>query len=846
MGKLPKAPLCGIGAQAAARIPFCAALPYSQMRGRIPLLLLLAEAAYAQALVSGRVLDETGSPVPNARVELRSPEFAASSTSDRAGNFQLTLPSPGDYAVRAERLGFYLYQSPPRAFSAGPSELAITLNHQQEFSERVDVTASPPVIDPAQPSDHKELDNTEMLTVPYPAPQDYRNSLPMIDGVVQDNAGRPHLNGAQSNQANYTLDGFNVSNPVTGLLDARVNIESIQEMDVQSSRFAAENGRGVAGVVNLQTRMGDDRLRFSGTNFIPGISSDGGWHINKWTPRLEFSGPIAKGRAWFSNGFDVFYNDDTIHGLPRGQNRTRGLSGNDLTRFQVNLTPGNILTAAFLGNLAQTDRYGLSFLDPSETTTSRRQSFYMSSLRDQAYLAGSLLDLGFADTRGLVRDLPQGDAVFQITPFGNRGNYFSTTDQHFYRQQSIANLFLPMLHFAGGHQLKFGIDFEREAFHQQVRRHDYEVLRDDNSVARYVTFSGNPFQQRKNFEGAQYLQDAWTPREGLTVEAGLRAEWNEIVRDFEIAPRFAAAWSPKFLGGTKVSAGWGIYYDAVPLDLLTASQGQVSFSTFYLPGGTPQGPVMTAFLANEQGLRVPFSRTASFSAERRLPRAFFLRSSYTHRSGENGFVFLPLLPIEPPNLPSAMIYQLANARRPRYDAFDLSLRHTFAGRYEWFIGYTRSASRSNAAVDYSLENPIFAPQGPGPFPWDTPNRLHMWGWAPLPRLSGRFAFITRNTTASYLVEYRTGFPFNVSTEDGFLLGNPGSYRYPDYFNINLALERQFRALHYLWAWRFGFNNLTNNGNPNAVNNVYGTPNFLTYGRGQPRAFAVRLRLLGRK
>jgi hypothetical protein len=79
-----------------------------------------------------------------------------------------------------------------------------------------------------------------------------------------------------------------------------------------------------------------------------------------------------------------------------------------------------------------------------------------------------------------------------------------------------------------------------------------------------------------------------------------------------------------------------------------------------------------------------------------------------------------------------------------------------------------------------------------------------------------------------------------------LVGNPDSRRLPGYFNINLHFERQFRALHYLWAWRFGYNNITNNLNPNVVNNVIGTPQFLTYGRGQARAFSVRLRLLGRK
>jgi hypothetical protein len=124
----------------------------------------------------------------------------------------------------------------------------------------------------------------------------------------------------------------------------------------------------------------------------------------------------------------------------------------------------------------------------------------------------------------------------------------------------------------------------------------------------------------------------------------------------------------------------------------------------------------------------------------------------------------------------------------------------------------------------------------------------MWGWAPLPKrvLPKALRFLTNNTTAAYLLEYRTGFPFSVVDEEDFLVGPPNSRRYPYYFNINLHLERKFRALHYLWAWRFGYNNLTANLNPNVVNNVQGTPRFLTYGRGQARAFSVRLRLLGRK
>lgn len=822
--------------------------------GRVALGLLLACAALsAQISITGRVIDDTGAAIAGARIELRrsATSIPTVASSDPAGNFRLNLPEAGEYSIRAERLGFYLYQGPSQPFSSSTADLTITLNHLQEFSDKIDVVYSPPAIDPKQAADHKELDNTEIQAVPYPAPQDYRNALPLMDGIVQDNLGRAHFNGGETYQTNYKLNGFNIADPVTGRLETRVNIETIQSMSAEGSRFSAENGRGSAGILELETKMGDDRLRFGGTNFIPGISTDGGLHVNKWTPRLEVSGPLSKGRAWFHNGFDAFYSNDVVHGLPHGQNHTTGLTTSDLSRFQVNLTPTHILTGSFLFNLADNSRYGLSFLTPAETTTTHRQALYMSTLHDQIYLpGGSLLDVGFADSRSNLRDVPQGNQRFEITPFGNRGNYFANLDRHSYRQQWLANLFLPTLHFHGSHQLKFGVDFEREAFHQETTRHDYEVLRDDNSVARYVTFAGNPFQARKSLAGAQYIQDAWTPRKNVVLEVGLRTEWNEVVRDVEVAPRIGLAWAPGASHDTKFSVGWGVYYDAISLGSISRQQDQISLSMFYPLEGIAQGPVVTSFLANDRSLAAPYYQTASFTVERKLPHAFYLKSGYTRRAGDRGFMFIP-----PPGIfnsgtifATIVNFQLVNSRRERYDAAELSVRHTFAGKFEWFAGYTRSSSRSNGAVDYSLENPIFGPQGRGPTRWDTPNRFHMWGWAPLPtRILPHFLqFTTRNTTAAYLLEYRTGFPFDIVSEDGQLIGRPNSLRFPDYFNINLHLERQFRALHYLWAWRFGFNNLTNNGNPNTVNNVTGTPQFLTYGRGQNRAFSVRLHLLGRK
>lgn len=824
---------------------------YGRHRSRLGLLLLCCSGLQAQVAISGRVVDENGAGIAGARVELRTipASLAYMASSDLAGNFSFNLPEAGVYAVRAERLGFFVYQGQSQNFEPGSSQVVVTLNHLQEFADRIDVVYSPPAIDPQQSADHKELANTEIESVPYPAPQDYRNALPLMNGVVQDTVGRIHFNGGDTNQASYSLDGFNIADPVTGRLEARLNIDAIQTMELESSRFSAENGRGSAGALDLKTKMGDDRWRFSGTNFLPGIATDGGLHVNKWTPRLEFSGPIAKGRAWFHNGFDAFYNDDTVYGLPRGQNRTSGLATSDLSRFQVNLTHANSLTGSFLYNLADTSRSGLSILNPVEATTNIRQATYMSTLRDQHYFAdGALLDVGVADTRILLRNPSLGSQLYEITPFGNRGNYFANVNRHSYRQQAVANLFLPAQHFHGTHQLKFGMDFEREAFHQETLRHDYQVMRADYSVARYVSFQGPPFQALKNFESAQYVQDHWTPREGLALDAGVRLEWNEIVRDMEAAPRLSVAWSPRGLPDTKFSAGWGIYYDAISLGMIARQQDQTSISTFFLPGGIVNGPVPTSFQVVERTLKAPYHQMASVGMERKLPLEFYLRAGYTWRYGPRDFVFNTPVPQSSPEFFDGAVYQLTNVRRDRYDAADFSVRRTFAGQFEWFAGYVRSSTRSNSAVDYSIDNPIFAQQMPGPYPWDTPNRFHTWGWAPLPKrlLPEKLAWITRNTTVACLLEYRTGFPFNVVSEEGFLVGRPNATRYPDYFNINLHFERKFRALHYLWAWRFGFNNITGNLNPNVVNNVQGTPQFLTYGRGQARAFSVRLHLFGRK
>jgi hypothetical protein len=164
---------------------------WSQLR--IILLMLLAGAPLnAQAGISGKVIDDTGVAVAGAQIELhaKASEQSASAVSDVAGNFTLSLPQElteqtDEVVIRASRQGFFVYSGTARL---GPetSHLTITLNHLQEFAESIDVKYSPAAIDLQEPADKKQLDNVEILTIPYPAPQDVRNALPLMNGVVLD------------------------------------------------------------------------------------------------------------------------------------------------------------------------------------------------------------------------------------------------------------------------------------------------------------------------------------------------------------------------------------------------------------------------------------------------------------------------------------------------------------------------------------------------------------------------------------------------------------------------------------------------------------------------------------
>lgn len=781
------------------------------------------------------VIDENGLAVDSARVILTDLDKKQSyrAVTDYSGRCRFEGLSEGTYAVRVEKQGFYALEQ-ANLHLRGSQVIEFQLVHVQEVREVITVTESPPGIDPAKTTASESLSSTEILNVPYSTTRDIRRALPLIPGVVQDNIGQIHLGGAAADQALDLLDGFNITHPVTGLLDMRVSADAVRSIDVQTSRYSAEFGKGSAGILSLNTGMGDDKFRFSATNFIPSGKFQKGLNFDKFVPRATLSGPIRKGKAWFFDAADGEYTQEIVRELPSGADRNWLWRFSNLLRAQVNVAKGNILTASFLTNRFHSDHAGLSPFSPIEATPALDQSAYLFTLKDQHYFQNrTLLEVGVGVSKFHAAEQTLGSSPFMIHPQGTSGNFYRASDNTARRVQGIMSLFFPSVDWHGRHEFKVGLDVDAIRYEQFFQRRPISFLRDDGTLARESTFSADTRFARNNLESSGYAQDRWSVNDRLLLEAGVRLDWDEIIRDLLASPRFASTYLLTRKGDTKISAGIGLFYDATNLEFITRSLAGTRTDLFYQSDGQTlqRPPVETSLHVDERSLQAPRFLNWSIGLDQKLPSAIYLRIEFLEKRGTHGFAF-----VNPSPDPFSGTLVLRSQRRDCYDAVQLTLRRSFKQSYTVMASYTRSSARSNAVLDYTIDNPVFGQQGGGPQSWDTPNRFLSWGWLPL----------IKKFDCAYSLEFRDGFPFSVVDHNQQLVGAPNSRRFPAYFSLNVHFERRFRLLGYIVALRAGMENITAHQNPTVVNNVVDSPQFPTFAGSPGRVFTARIRFLGRK
>jgi hypothetical protein len=781
---------------------------------------------------------------------------------DFAGRCSFAALAAGTYALRVEKEGFYAAVESSVPIAAG-STIEVRITHQQEVREVVNVRESPPGIDPGQVAAQETVSGLDVLNIVYPATTDYRNALGFIPGVVRDQSGQPHVAGAETYQTVTLLDGFNVTQPANGQLLVRVSTDAFRSIQVEPSREPAEYGKGSGGVLSLNTGIGDDHFRFSATDFIPSMQNKHGWRFDQFLPRATFSGPLEKGKVWFYNAFDGEYNNTIYTALPVGADSDHAVRVGNLSKVQANVTRRDILTTSFLVNHLHDQYAYLSPLSPQLSNPKDVENAYAMSAKEQhSFEGGELLETGFGFDEYRVKLEPYGAMPYSESPSTTNGSYYLQAETRARRWQAPANLYLPSHEWHGRHDLKTGVDLDLISYDATFARQPISYLTGltapgagvtclnaaagaDFPCTRYSTFGAAPLHEQVNEEISAYAEDRWSVTNRLLIEPGVRLDWDEIVRDVAVSPRIAGTYVLDSAANTKISAGVGLVYDATPIYLIARPYAGTRQDCFYGTTGplnancsasVPAAYITTTFSVDTRELKAPRFLNWSVGLEKKLPGAIYLKAEFLERHGSRGFVY------DAPN-PATNDFVLQNTRDDRYDALQITVRHKFRENYTVMGAYTRSRAKSNQVLDFNADNPILSAQQAGPYAWDTPNRFLSWGYVPLFKLP-----VVHQLEVAYSMEARTGFPFNQLTEQQQLLGAPGAQRFPDYFSLNVQLEKRFHLFGYYLALRGGFDNITGRCNPFVVNNVIDPVNhpLPTFSACEGRAFTSRIRLLGRK
>ena len=739
--------------------------------------------------------------------------------------------SPGTYKLLVQRQGFYTATvDKVTVVAGGTMPVEVRLQPVREYREEVEVTAQSSPIDPEQSASSHSLTAEDIAIIPYPSTRDYRNVLPFIPGVIADNSKQIHVAGAGTQQVQDYLDGFEVAQPASGALSLRVNPDALRKIDVRSSRYSALFGKGSGGAVDLEVQDGDNKFRYNATDFVPTFQNVKGWHLNNWTPRAYFSGPLMKDKIWFDVAHSGENDLTIIQQLPDGQDTTSSWRTDDLVRLRFNLTPGNVITASTLVSLAGTTNSGLTPQDPVSVAVNTHSLLSLYTLKDQFTIARNTLleaGIGFQGSEGTFT--PNGFAPYQFLPTGREGNFYLRTDTASSRLQSFSNLYLSPWHWLGKHQVTVGGRVDRVIYDGRTQRSTIDVEDGTGALLRQIAFTNAPHFSVHTVESSAYAQDRWSGFDRVTVEAGGRWDRDSFLGQDVFSPRVAGTAVLSRSSETKISAGTGIYYDRTNLAEVAQSLQGTRVDQYFSPVPLT---IPATFIADPRLLTLPRFVSWSVGLERRLPGRVYVRLDYLSRHGNDVWAYEPQ---------TNGTFLLGHQRTDKYDGAQVTVRRDFKPGYPMLFSYTRSHARSNESVDFGIDNFTTGTQVGGPLPWDAPNQITSWGSLPLPSW-----WKFRKFDFAYSLLWRTGFSFATVNNFQQIVSPPGTFRFPDFFTLNPAIEKKFTFHGYRWAARAGIENLTNSPNPPFVDSNVNSPTFLTFfGQGH-RTFNGRIRFLGKK
>lgn len=230
---------------------------------------------FAQATASGTIrgtaLDQSQAVVVGADVVLTSKTTGTTrnTTTNEAGIYRFDLIPAGNYTVKISKQGFSTVVQNVELL-VGQTATANAVLRPGSIAETVEVTAEAPLVDMAKTSVSQAITPKEVEELPLVG-RDAANLAYLAPGVKAADSYDPtksryavlSINGSDGRNVNTTVNGVDNKDNTVGGAVMQLPLEAVQEFQISTQRFSAENGRSQGAAINMITKSGTNNYHGS-------------------------------------------------------------------------------------------------------------------------------------------------------------------------------------------------------------------------------------------------------------------------------------------------------------------------------------------------------------------------------------------------------------------------------------------------------------------------------------------------------------------------------------------------------------------------------------------------------
>ncbi|MGE5341618.1 MAG: TonB-dependent receptor [Candidatus Omnitrophota bacterium] len=505
--------------------------------------------------LNGTVMGPENHVLPGVQITITSPALMLpqmSTITNEKGMFRFPSLPPGTYKATFEMTGFKSMVQKGIIVSVLKTTTINVLMELSQITETVTVNAATPTVDKERTNAVTSLDSKFIQNVP--AVRSLDALFAMAPGVVNDPVGGGNtVNGGSVRDNTYNLDGVNVTDPVTGTQGGTFNVMDIaEEVSIQTGGLSAEYSAVRGGVVNVVTKSGGNTFSGSASAYYRSHSTQSdnttgtifeGQKVGfnyEIEPSFTLGGPIIKDKIWFFTSYSFRNRETYVFGFPFDKQPTNIPVYTQAPTFffkaTTQLSKNDKLTLSFNFSDGKSNNRGASSTRNEDSTWRQTAPIYTYNAQLTHFFGNNL----FVNVKGAYLNYHLNLKAKNQLPLIYDSVKRQTTQSYGYddlysrdRLQIMSDATTFVDNLIGRHEFKAGLEFE---FSKDIRDdHYYRDSRNGlgyyflvrNGVPRYVINYQDFKRQDKKFMVGGFLQDAWNPIERLTLNVGVRIDYQE-------------------------------------------------------------------------------------------------------------------------------------------------------------------------------------------------------------------------------------------------------------------------------------------------------------------------------